>query len=318
MKKKWKTALISLLIIGIGIFVYLYFFNSETAPMLAGKNSEVKETKTTEEKPEKAKEGSEAKPVVSDNITEKEKATEPTKAEKDEKTEQKPEIDQKAIYLVYGLDKAATKWDNKIQTDLVITATLDPASNSIDILFIPPNTAVNNKELKNIYSEENIDNLLIGVEKITNKDIDDYIGLDYKSFVDLIDTIGKIEVEVNEDIHLRKYGLTLDKGLNELDGQETLKLIRLRRPDTTVMERIERQKRIATAIYKELKDFGNLSELKEVSDSLLKLREELETNVSSDQIIKGFRFFNRGVDKINVEVLSGHTKEGLWIPSNNN
>ncbi|AZR73685.1 hypothetical protein BBF96_10005 [Anoxybacter fermentans] len=278
--KKWWPAIVAVLILIIGIFVYIYFFHSNTTPMLADIGSK-----------------------------------------DEEKVEHKDEekVVDKSIYLIYGRDMSSEEGKTKevkVETDLIITATLDPVSKTIDILFIPPNTVLeDNQEVKIIYDKEGIAGLKAGIEKLTGKKINGYIGIDYQPFVQLIDILGGIQVRMDESIDLPKYGLFIHPGINKLNGEETLKLLRLKRSKTNVLERIERQKKVIMAIYERLIEIKNFSQIQKVGDAVLQVREKLETDIESAQILKGFKFFSQGIEKVNVEILPGELINGLWIPA---
>lgn len=282
--KKWMPAILAVLILVLAVFIYLYFFHFDSNPMLADKGIKDKE------------------PISTNN------PTNTTSPNQDADFEA-------ATYLIYGRDQSDSS-EVKVETDLILTATLDPKAETVKILFIPPNTqATENQELKNLYANKGINGLKTGVEEITGQKIDHYIGLDYDPFVDLIDILAGIEVRMDETIDMQKYGLFIHPGINQLNGEQSLKLLRLKYGKTTVLERIERQQQVLSAVYQKLKKINNLAKIKEVTDAVLNIREKVETDVRSEEILQGMEFFTKGIDKLDVTILPGELHEGLWIPA---
>lgn len=228
------------------------------------------------------------------------------------------QIEEPMNYLIFGrdvsLDSEATDSSSKsqsVETDLVIIATFDAQAKAIDVTFIPPNAVVDGEsQLKNLYDEKGITGLKAGVTELTNKEIDYYIGIDYQPFVQLVDVLDGIEVKMDETIDLEKYGLFIHPGINKLNGEETLKLLRLKWGKTTVVERIERQKIVLTAIYQRLSEVKNLSQMEDVSNAVLAIREKLATDVESEQILKLFDLYGKGIDKFTVDIFTPERESG--------
>lgn len=297
MKKRWP-ALLAILVLVIGVFVYLYFLHPETVPMWA-------EFDPSDEQPAQS----------DDTTSQQEEDTDIVFAPI--QTNSKDEGP--TTYMFFGRDRIVQEENGQdvetIETDLILIATLNPSTRNVDIQFIPPNTVQNEEQIRHLYSTKGIQSLEIAVEELTDQEVDNYIGVDYESFVQLIDVLGGIEVKLDKAIDMPKYGLTLKSGMNKLNGEETLKLIRLKWGKTTVIERIERQKLIVSAIYQKMGQMKNLSELKEVSKSLLKIRENLLTDLDSNQILGGFQFFTQEMKNLDVQILPGELVADEWIPT---
>ncbi len=290
MKKKWWAGIGALLIIVIGVFIYLYFFHGDAFPMLADEGPDVEQT-------------------ANDN---------------DDQVPMKTGVEEVVTYLLYGRDTALDEKsvqlnendvEQRVETDLVLIATVDPKDQTVNISFIPPNTVIeDNTILKDLYNDKGIEGLCSGVEALTQKKINYHLGVDYASFIQLVNVFNGIEVKLDETIELNKYGLTIHPGINKLNGEETLKLLRLKQASTTAVERIERQKSVLTAIYQRLLDIKDLSQFQDVTETVLNIREKLETDIQSDQILNEFKFLSEGIDQFNVDILAGELVNGQWIP----
>lgn len=227
------------------------------------------------------------------------------------------QLEEPINYLIFGRDSAFddegidTTESLGVETDLVVLATIDAQRKAIEVTFIPPNAIVSGvSELKNLYDERGISGLKAGVTELTKKEIDYYVGIDYQPFVQLVDVLDGIQVKMDETIDLNKYGLFIHPGINQLNGEETLRLLRLKRGKTTVMERIERQKIVLTAIFQRLTEIKNLAQMEDVSNAVLAVREEFETDVQSEQILKTFELYNKGIDEFTVNIFDPELDSG--------
>lgn len=294
MKKRWPIFL-AILVIILGVFVYLYFLHPDSVPILAQLGLDKKDKVQNDGTVDNGDVG---------------------KIDKNDKTDKHEES---STYLIYGLDhplETEGVEGELIETDLVFTATLNSETKTVDIIFIPPNTFFNDRQIKDIYAEEGVEGLKVEIGKLNDQSFDGYIGVDYQTFVELIDVLDGIQVKVDETIDLPKYGLSIHPGINKLNGETTLKLLRLKRGKTTIIERIDRQNSVFLAIYHRLLEIRNLSKIQEVSEAILTIRKKLETNVESDQILKGFTFFKKGINEFKIEILSGEIVDEQWIPIN--
>ena len=92
------------------------------------------------------------------------------------------------------------------------------------------------------------------VEELFEIPVDYYVKMNFNAFIDVVDAIGGIDVEVPYDRTEKdendKYTIHLKKGLQHLDGKHALALARTRKLDTDV-ERGKRQQMILQAIMKE-------------------------------------------------------------------
>ncbi len=115
------------------------------------------------------------------------------------------------------------------------------------------------------------------VETVTGIHLDHMVLVDFAGFENIVDSVGGIEMCIPEPIDDPKAHLTLDAGLQELDGEQALGLARSR--DSTEngsdLGRIENQQRMIGAILREvtggeiLSSPGNLyGFLDSVTDSL--------------------------------------------------
>ncbi|MFI6324684.1 LCP family protein [Nonomuraea sp. NPDC050556] len=97
------------------------------------------------------------------------------------------------------------------------------------------------------------------VEGVTGIHIDNYMEIGFAGFVDIVDAIGGVEINVRADVDDPKAGLKLKKGKQVLTGAQALGYVRTRKggalPD---FERTKRQRQFLGAVVKKAASPGVL------------------------------------------------------------
>ncbi len=156
--------------------------------------------------------------------------------------------------------------------------------------------------------------------------VDYYAMVDMTGFVDLVDAIGGVELDVREPIRVRLLSpvegegfrqFEIDPGLQTLDGQEALAYARTR-TGTTDYDRMERQRCVISAAVNEL----DLQTLVRVFPDLVDvIREHVVTDVPLEQLpdmvmlrdmIRTDRIISIGFTP--PEFTSGETSVGHTMP----
>ena len=178
--------------------------------------------------------------------------------------------------LLVGTDgKYIEKWN---RSDSMMVVTIDSKNKDIRISSIARDTYVDipgysTEKLTHAYAYEGID-LLKEVFKVNfNLDIDKYIAVNFVSFMDIMDELGGVEVNVEEkDIkEINKYidacyGYYKNKdekdkeyitksGVQRLNGYQALAFSRIRYTDSA-FARDNRHRAVAESVYKEFAQKG--------------------------------------------------------------
>ncbi|MBR8744418.1 LCP family protein [Nocardiopsis sp. MG754419] len=92
------------------------------------------------------------------------------------------------------------------------------------------------------------------VEQVTGVHLDHFVMMDFVGFKDMVDALGGVEMCVPEPIDDVKAHLTLDAGLQNLDGEDSLGFVRSRyaQGDGSDLSRIERQQEFMGAMLREV------------------------------------------------------------------
>lgn len=180
------------------------------------------------------------------------------------------------IDAIYTVDKAGRKDgmytflvagedDEAGGTDVIMVGMLNTNDGKLDIISIPRDTMVNVpwdvrkvNSYKNMYGylEEDydgyIDAMIDGVKNLIGYEVDSYITVDLDAFVTLVDAVGGVEFDVPQNMSYSDpvQGLNIDltAGVQKLDGEKAMELIRFRHYITGDLQRISVQHDFLSAL----------------------------------------------------------------------
>ena len=130
------------------------------------------------------------------------------------------------------------------------------------------------------------------VSDLVNLDIQYYARVDFNAFVEVVDSLGGITVDVKEAIYDPYYpnetddGFTLfeiDAGLQEMDGEIALKFVRSRKT-TSDFDRAARQQQVLVAIRDKALS-GDILKPKTIKKLYQSVRDNINTNLSIREMI---------------------------------
>lgn len=151
------------------------------------------------------------------------------------------------------------------------------------------------------------------VEKIAGVPVHYYITADFSGFKELVDILGGVTVDVDQDLYDPLYPkdmftkdgqyvktdayttFSLKKGRQTLDGETALKYARSRET-TSDFDRAKRQQKIIIAIRDKAISLGVLSNPKKISELMSSLGAHIKTNMSLSEL-KSFIEMVQGVNK---------------------
>jgi polyisoprenyl-teichoic acid--peptidoglycan teichoic acid transferase len=151
-------------------------------------------------------------------------------------------------FLLMGVDE---RTGDRGRADSLIVVTLNPNTNSMNMLSIPRDTRVEivgkgiQDKINHSYAFGGTDMTLATVEKFLDIPIDYYIKVNMESFKDIVDTLGG--VTVNNTKTFTYEGFTFNEGSITLDGEKALAFSRVRKIDSD-FGRQDRQREVIRAI----------------------------------------------------------------------
>lgn len=218
--------------------------------------------------------------------------------------------------------------------DTIILTSLKPSTKEAALISLPrdmvaPNPFSNNwRKINSINALAEVNNSgsggKVSAEVISNfldTDIEYYLRLDFSGFINIIDELGGIEVDVertlsdpfypiegeedNPDYYARFQHLYIEEGLQKMDGSLALKYVRSRHAsgiEGSDFARGRRQQRVLDAIRKKLLSLDMV--LKPAS--LTRIVSELDNSISTNlNIWEMYRVWDKFKD-INQENISNH------------
>lgn len=200
--------------------------------------------------------------------------------------------------LIMGVDseKDGLNANAAFNGDTLMLITFNPKTLNATIFSIPRDTYVpiacrGNAENKiNSSAAYGTKCVIDTIENLTEIKIDYYIKINFKGVVNLVDSLGGVEVDVPKDIceqdSNRRFGeheICLKKGMQTLNGEQALALARHRhtllRGD---IDRTKNQQIVVEAIAKKMIKKISFSEFKNILNSI---SDNIATNMETDSIL---------------------------------
>lgn len=152
-----------------------------------------------------------------------------------------------------------------------------------------------------------------GGEKLISKTVSSFLDVpihfyavaDFNGFVNIIDELGGVEIDVEKEMHyVDKAGgveIHLYPGKQILDGEKSLQYIRFRQDKLGDLGRIKRQQKLALAVIKKMMSFDSITKIPQISEGM---KGYIETDIKiQDAIILANLFKGVNQEKFRVETV---------------
>ena len=208
--------------------------------------------------------------------------------------DQIPEADRAAVamereksnvyLLLAGTDQRA---DEASRSDTIIYAALRPVDRKIEMVSIPRDSLV---EIPGVGEDKINAALAYGgmallqetVEDLLNNPVDHTVLLNFDSFANIIDAMGGITINVEEDMYLPEEGIDLKAGEQKLNGHDALAFVRWRGDGTGDIGRMQRQSQFMQALSEKVR---HLTPWRAVM-TMWAVGHEVETDMSGLDMLK--------------------------------
>ena len=177
-------------------------------------------------------------------------------------------------------------------TDTIMVVSYDTKGQDVNIMSIPRDTMINEKwdikKINSVYSRtgNSIDSLANRVQKLVGFKPDFYVKVELEMFVKLVDLVEGVEFDVpqgmNYDDDWQNLHIHLKKGLQTLDGQQAMQLVRFRRYSEGDIKRVEVQQNFIKALIKECLSIQHWGKMKAYIDLAMK---NVETDLDSGSVV---------------------------------
>ncbi|WP_432014507.1 LCP family protein [Streptomyces cucumeris] len=137
------------------------------------------------------------------------------------------------------------------------------------------------------------------VESMTRIRMDHYLEVDFSGFKQLINDLGGVDITTTAPIHDKQSHLDLEPGPHNLDGEQSLGLVRTRHGvgDGSDLGRIKLQQAFVKALLDQIKQvdlFGNPKKLYDLADTSTKAL-TTDSELGSVNKLKGFAQSVKGI-----------------------
>ncbi|MDR7240889.1 LCP family protein [Neobacillus drentensis] len=219
-------------------------------------------------------------------------------------------LENTSILFIGVDDSEKRKASGSSRSDALMLATFNKKDKSIKLLSIPRDSYVHIPE-KNIYTKithahayGGVKLTLETVEELLDVPVDYYVKMNFNAFIDVINALDGVKVDVpftfsEQDSKDHAKAITLQKGVQELDGEQALAFARTRKIDSDI-QRGMRQQQIVKAIIAKGSSIKSITNYTNVMEAVGK---NMSTDLTFDQM-KSFISYIQAGSGINVESLS--------------
>ena len=219
-------------------------------------------------------------------------------------------------FLLFGTDKFSGS------TDTIMVVSYDVANQKLNLMSIPRDTMVNVswdiKKINSVYAMSGLSGLKKHIGKLIGFVPDYYVKIDLQAFVDVVNLLGGVEFDVPIPMHYHDpaqgLSIDLDPGVQTLDGEQAMGLVRFRKSDRGVDGRIsgyDDTGRVATqqaflkAMFKQCLQIKNWTKITGYV-------EIFEKNVESDLTLGNMLWFARQAMELGEDGFTTVTAPGNY------
>jgi polyisoprenyl-teichoic acid--peptidoglycan teichoic acid transferase len=226
----------------------------------------------------------------------------------------KRDLEEESFSILFiGIDDSESRnFHTATRTDALILATFNPKDDSVKMVSIPRDSYVyipsedRYSKINHAHVYDGVKGTVETVEELFDIKIDYYVKMNFYAFIDVVDALGGIEVEVPYDITEKdsedRRTIMLKKGLQTLNGEEALALARTRKKDNDI-ERGKRQQEIMKAIVKKAASVGSVTKYDDIIEAV---GNNMKTNLTFNEMMSLVSYATAGAN-LNIE---SYTLEG--------
>lgn len=224
-----------------------------------------------------------------------------------------PKFDNVSILLM-GIDENEKRQEREIaRTDALILATLNKDEKSVKLLSIPRDSLVyipeveREDKINHAHAFGGTNGTIDTVERLLDIPVDYYVKLNFHAFVEVVDAVGGVEVEVpyefkESNSNDKRDTIHLYPGKQLLDGEEALAFARTRKQDSDV-ERGKRQLELINSIINKSVSVKSVLNYDDVIDAV---GSNMSTNMTFTEMKSFFSYATHGANlKVEQNTLEG-------------
>lgn len=215
--------------------------------------------------------------------------------------------------LFVGIDDSDIRGQGEgSRSDALLLATLNRKTKTVKLLSIPRDSYVYipyigyKDKIAHAHAFGGTLATIETIEEVFDIPVDYYVRMNFNGFIDVVDALGGIEVEVPyarlEKDEFDRNTVNLQPGLQHLDGRQALALARTRKLDSD-LERGKRQQEILKAIAQQAASVSSILKYDELIDAVAA---NMKTNMTFKEMKGFFSYLTQGVPRIDSLTLEGY------------
>lgn len=211
--------------------------------------------------------------------------------------------------LFIGVDQRPG--EKRSRSDVLLLATFNKDEPSIKMVSIPRDSLVEipgrgQDKINHAHAFGGVDLAVETVEELFDVPVDYYVKLNFEAFVEIIDALGGVTVDVpftfsEQDSSDKKDAITIYEGIQTLDGEEALAYVRMRKHDPLGdIGRGQRQQQVVRALIEKA---ASIQSVTKYDDVLEGLGDNIAMNLTFQNIIALHPFAGslRSIDSLKLE-----------------
>lgn len=218
--------------------------------------------------------------------------------------------------LICGTD------DDGMRTDTIMIGRLDTQEHTAALLSIPRDTLIDGSytvpKINSVFGANGggtsgMEALRTRLAQLLGFEVDGYVLVNLDAFVELVDLVGGVEFDVPMDMDYedssQKLYIHLKKGMQTLDGQQAMGVVRFRKGYATQdIQRTQTQQQFLKALANKCLSVVNLGKLGEMAQIVL-------DNVTTDLTLGNIAYFGQELLKCDFDQMYTHTLQGeaVWV-----
>ena len=203
----------------------------------------------------------------------------------------------KITVLMMGSDRR--EGEESSRSDTLMVAFVDLDQKQIRLLSMPRDTYVTipttgeQTKINHSYAYGGVDLVKQTLESNFGIKCDYYMDVDFQGFIDVIDALGGITLDVPRDMYYPDEGIDLTAGVQDLDGSKALQFCRFRSDGQGDLGRIDRQQAFLVAMKEKMFSAGTLLKIPDICSAVM---ENMQTDFTGTQILQILLQLKNGVD----------------------
>ena len=228
-----------------------------------------------------------------------------------------PKFDGYTNILILGVDDSERQ-----EADTIFVLSFSNDTGKSRIIAIPRDTWIasrsNSGRIGALYSLGGANLLVREVSKLLGISIHQYIIIDMATFAELIDTLGGLDIYVEEDMNyddeVSGLSIHIGQGYQHLSGEDVQKYLRYRGEKLGDVGRVQRQQKFIKALYAKVLQLDTLPKLPAIADIF---RNKMETSAEifdSAHLANVLRKMSSD-PPVTLMLPGSENVDGAWVPN---